>query len=120
MSKVILRKKKTPGQMILDGERSKLRSEVETLFPNVSLRFLMWAATKEPYLFALFKSHLNEPIKAHDMWFKITFTHARKLGISVILQRMKNGEIFYDIIGKKKSKNCHFEDNQKSINGESF
>lgn len=106
MSKVVIRKKKTPGKIILNGEQTKLKIEIEALFPNVSPSFLMWAARNEPYLFALFKSHLNEPIKAHDMWFKIAFTNARRIGLSVVLQRMRMGEGFYDIISKKKVNKC--------------
>lgn len=104
-SKVIIRRKKTLGKIVFDGDRTKLKNELEALFPNVSPGFLMWAATKEPYLFALFKSHLSDPKKAHNMWLKKSFSNAQKIGIPAILERMKMGEAFYEIINTKKKTN---------------
>ncbi len=89
-------------KIIYDGEYSKRKEQLKNIFPNVDANWLSWADRLDTNMISMFQSQLDDTTKAHDNWMRLTFFKAHKLGLTKIIEKMKQGKSFYEILMGKK------------------
>lgn len=89
-------------KVIYDGEYSRRKEQLKSIFPNVDANWLSWADRLNTNLISMYQSQLNDPTQAYDNWMRLTFFKAHKLGLQKIIEKMKEGKSFYEIVMGKK------------------